>query len=72
MTTDAADTQWTVQGLLDLFDAQPTGPDTYTVETGLAGADERQVVDKHIADALPRWKGAAWEKEHVELQSPLA
>ncbi len=45
MTTDAADTQWTVQGLLDLFDAQPTGPDTYTVETGLAGADERQVVE---------------------------
>ena len=31
--------------LLDLFDAQPTGPDTYTVETGLAGADERQVVE---------------------------
>ncbi len=45
MTTDAADTQWTVQGLLDLFDAQPTGPDTYTVETGLDGADERQVVE---------------------------
>ena len=45
MTTDAADTQWTVQGLLDLFDAQPIGPDTYTVETGLAGADERQVVE---------------------------
>ena len=45
MTTDAADTQWTVQDLLDLFDAQPTGPDTYTVETGLAGADERQVVE---------------------------
>ena len=45
MTTDAADTQWTVQGLLDLFDAQPTGPDTYPVETGLAGADERQVVE---------------------------
>ena len=45
MTTDAADTQWTVQDLLDLFDAQPTGPDTYTVETGLAGVDERQVVE---------------------------
>ncbi|BBX51907.1 thioesterase family protein [Mycolicibacterium poriferae] len=45
MTTDSADTQWTVQDLLDLFDAQPTGPDTYTVETGLAGVDERQVVE---------------------------
>lgn len=45
MTTDAADTEWTVQGLLDLFDAEPTGPDAYTVETGLAGADERQVVE---------------------------
>ena len=45
MTTEAADTQWTVQKLLDLFEAQPAGPDTYTVETGLAGDDERQVVE---------------------------
>jgi acyl-CoA thioesterase II len=45
MTTDSAQAQWTVQGLLDLFDAQPSGPDTFTAQTGLAGDDERQVVE---------------------------
>ncbi|MDY6997265.1 MAG: thioesterase family protein [Actinomycetota bacterium] len=45
MTTDPADTQWTVQGLLDLFDAAPSGTDTFTAQTGPAGTDERQVVE---------------------------
>jgi acyl-CoA thioesterase II len=45
MTTDSAQTQWTVQGLLDLFDVQPAGEDTFIAETGLAGEDERQVVE---------------------------
>ncbi|BBX16872.1 acyl-CoA thioesterase II [Mycolicibacterium duvalii] len=45
MTAESAQTQWTVQGLLDLFDAEPSGPDTYTVQTGPAGEDERQVVE---------------------------
>jgi acyl-CoA thioesterase II len=45
MTTDSAQTQWSVQGLLDLFDVQPAGPDRFTAETGLAGKDERQVVE---------------------------
>jgi acyl-CoA thioesterase II len=45
MTTDSAQTQWTVQGLLDLFDVQPDGQDRFTAETGVAGEDERQVVE---------------------------
>jgi acyl-CoA thioesterase II len=45
MTTDSAQTQWTVQGLLDLFDVQPAGEDTFIAETGLAGEDQRQVVE---------------------------
>ncbi len=49
MTTEAtpgsADAQWTVQGLLDLFEAQPDGPDRFTVPTGPAGEDARQVVE---------------------------
>lgn len=40
-----AEAQWTVQELLDLFDAEPTGEDTFTVQTGPAGEDERQVVE---------------------------
>lgn len=45
MTTDADQTQWSVTGLLELFDARPDGTDRFTADTGLAGADERQVVE---------------------------
>ena len=45
MTTDSTPTQWTVQGLLDLFDAQPAGQDEFTVQTGPSGEDDRQVVE---------------------------
>jgi acyl-CoA thioesterase len=45
MTTDSAPTQWTVADLLDLFDAQPDGENRFTAQTGIAGADGRQVVE---------------------------
>ena len=45
MTTNSAQTQWTVEGLLELFDVQSDGPDHYTAATGIAGDDERQVVE---------------------------
>ncbi|PQM46029.1 Acyl-CoA thioesterase 2 [Mycobacterium talmoniae] len=45
MTTDADQTQWSVTGLLDLFDVAPDGADRFTGVTGLAGDDERQVVE---------------------------
>jgi acyl-CoA thioesterase II len=45
MTTESDQTQWSVAGLLELFDVQPNGPDRFTAETGIAGADERQVVE---------------------------
>ncbi|MEZ0339810.1 acyl-CoA thioesterase [Mycobacterium sp. pV006] len=45
MTAESEQTQWTVQGLLDLFEAEPSGENTYTVPTGPAGEDERQVVE---------------------------
>ncbi|MDG4669047.1 acyl-CoA thioesterase domain-containing protein [Mycobacterium sp. 236(2023)] len=37
--------QWTVQALLDLFDAESAGEATFTAQTGPAGEDERQVVE---------------------------
>jgi len=37
--------QWTVQALLDLFDAEPAGENTFTAQTGVAAEDERQVVE---------------------------
>ena len=54
MTTDSAQTPWTVQGLLDLFDVQPDGENRFIAETGPAGEDERQVVEgtQVLAQAL--------------------
>jgi acyl-CoA thioesterase II len=45
VTTKSEQTHWSVAGLLELFDAQADGPDRFTAETGIAGADERQVVE---------------------------
>ncbi|MFN3007536.1 acyl-CoA thioesterase [Mycolicibacterium wolinskyi] len=50
MTTESAEapvesTPWTLQMLLDLFDAEPAGDDRFIAQTGIAGADERQVVE---------------------------
>ncbi|MCV7258625.1 acyl-CoA thioesterase [Mycobacterium shimoidei] len=45
MTTDADQTQWSVTGLLDLFDVRADGAAKFSGDTGLAGVDERQVVE---------------------------
>ena len=45
MTTESDQTQWTVGRLLDLFDVQPDGKDRFIGQTGVAGDDERQVVE---------------------------
>jgi len=45
LTTEADQTEWTVQSLLDLFDVQPDGQDRFTGGTGIASGDERQVVE---------------------------
>lgn len=45
MTAESEQTHWSVAGLLDLFDVRPDGPDHFTAETGIAGQDERQVVE---------------------------
>ncbi len=36
---------WSVTDLLELFDAHASGPDRFTADTGIAGDDERQVVE---------------------------
>jgi len=45
MTTESEQTHWSVTGLLELFDVQPDGTDHFIGETGIAGDDERQVVE---------------------------
>lgn len=45
MTTEAAQGEWTVQELLELFDVERTGPDAFLGRTGVVGEDARQVVE---------------------------
>ncbi|BDX32736.1 acyl-CoA thioesterase II [Mycobacterium antarcticum] len=45
MSIDSEQDAWTVQGLLDLFDVEPDGADRFLGRTGIAGVDERQVVE---------------------------
>jgi acyl-CoA thioesterase-2 len=45
VTTDSEQTHWSVAGLLELFDARPDGDSRFTADTGMAGQDERQVVE---------------------------
>lgn len=45
MTTESVSAQWTLQMLLDLFEAAPDGENRYTVPSGVPGVDERQVVE---------------------------
>jgi acyl-CoA thioesterase II len=48
ISQDSDQAQWSVESLLELFDARPDGPDSFTAETGDdvgAGQDERQVVE---------------------------
>ncbi|MBU8810300.1 thioesterase family protein [Mycolicibacterium goodii] len=44
-TEPAQATRWTLQMLLDLFEAEPAGENRFTAPTGVAGTDERQVVE---------------------------
>jgi acyl-CoA thioesterase-2 len=45
VTTDSEQTHWSVAGLLDLFDAREAGNGRFTADTGIAGDDQRQVVE---------------------------
>jgi len=45
LTTDSDQTQWSVDSLLELFEAKAEGPDRFTADTGVAGQDGRQVVE---------------------------
>jgi acyl-CoA thioesterase II len=45
VTTESEQTHWSVTGLLDLFDVRAKAPDHFSGDTGIAGDDERQVVE---------------------------
>ncbi|WP_186241164.1 acyl-CoA thioesterase [Mycobacterium simulans] len=45
LTTDSEQAQWSVESLLELFEVRADGADRFTADTGIAGQDERQVVE---------------------------
>jgi acyl-CoA thioesterase len=45
VSEESEQTEWTVRGLLDLFDVRADGQDRFSGDTGIAGGDERQVVE---------------------------
>jgi acyl-CoA thioesterase II len=71
MTTESGQVLWTLQDLLDLFDVPFDGADTFSVETGLAGEDDRQVVEgtqivaQAIVAAAKRLQGKSIRSVHA-------
>jgi acyl-CoA thioesterase-2 len=45
ISEESEQAEWSVEGLLDLFDVQADGQDRFVGDTGIAGQDGRQVVE---------------------------
>jgi len=71
VTTESGRTRWSVTGLLDLFDVQPDASGRFTGDTGIAGGDERQVVEgtqvlaQAIVAAAKRFAGKSVRSAHA-------
>jgi acyl-CoA thioesterase len=69
--TDSEQAAWTVQTLLDLFEVRADGQDRFVGETGIAGGDERlvvegtQVVAQAIVAAAQRFPGKSVRSAHA-------
>ncbi|WP_328355209.1 thioesterase family protein [Mycobacterium sp. NBC_00419] len=70
MTDQTQHTQWTLGQLLDLFEVEPDGTDRFIAQSGLAAADERQVVEgtqvlaQVIVAAATRFQGKSVRSVH--------
>ncbi|WCS18699.1 thioesterase family protein [Mycobacterium marinum] len=71
LTTDSEQAQWSVDGLLELFQVRADGVDRFTADTGFAGLDERQVVEgtQVVAQAImavaSRFEGKSVRSAHA-------
>lgn len=78
MTTDSEQAQWSVEGLLELFEVRPDGPDRFVADTGLAGQDGRQVVEgtQVVAQAIiavaQRFQGKSVRSAHAVFSRAVA
>ncbi|RFZ33268.1 Acyl-CoA thioesterase 2 [Mycobacterium marinum] len=71
LTTDSEQAQWSVDGLLELFQVRAEGVDRFTADTGIAGHDGRQVVEgtQVVAQAImavaSRFEGKSVRSAHA-------
>ena len=78
ISEDSDQAQWSVEGLLELFDVQSDGPDRFTADTGIAGQDERQVVEgtQVVAQAIvavaKRFPGKSVRSAHAVFSRAVA
>ncbi|BBY61393.1 acyl-CoA thioesterase [Mycolicibacterium sarraceniae] len=70
MASNSGDTLWTVARLLDLFDSEAQSQDRHIAPTGIADADDRQVVEgtqvlaQAIVAAAKRFEGKSIRSVH--------
>ncbi|MCV7147206.1 acyl-CoA thioesterase [Mycobacterium riyadhense] len=78
LTTDSERAQWSVERLLDLFEVRADGPDRFTADTGIAGQDERQVVEgtqvlaQAIVAVAQRLPGKSVRSTHAVFSRAIA
>lgn len=71
MQVTAESMQWTLEGLLELFDVTADGPDRFLAQTGIAGEEERQVVEgsqilaQAIVAVAKRFEGKSVRSAHA-------
>lgn len=78
VTTESERVQWSVEGLLQLFDVQPDGTDRFTAGTCIAGQDGRQIVEgsQLVAQAIVavarRFPGKSVRSVHAVFSRAVA
>ncbi|ORB85009.1 acyl-CoA thioesterase II [Mycobacterium kansasii] len=78
MTTDSEQSQWSVDRLLELFEVRAQGADRFSADTGIAGHDDRQVVEgtqvlaQAIVAVAKRFQGKSVRSAHAVFSRAVA
>ncbi|KZS74045.1 acyl-CoA thioesterase II [Mycobacterium kansasii] len=78
MTTDSEQAQWSVDRLLELFEVRAQGTDRFSADTGIAGKDDRQVVEgtqvfaQAIVAVAKRFHGKSVRSAHAVFSRAVA
>ncbi|EUA14896.1 thioesterase-like superfamily protein [Mycobacterium kansasii 732] len=78
MTTDSEQAQWSVDRLLELFEVRAEDTDRFSADTGIAGDDDRQVVEgtqvlaQAIVAVAKRFPGKSVRSAHAVFSRAVA